>query len=87
MDRVVCVYCVCVCVCVTCVMDFLCDVDSLSVGQAPVHRRARSWSQGGVERVNVEAQVDGPLLPVRELWDILGQSTQPTVMLSTANIS
>lgn len=45
----------------TCVVDFLCDVDSLSVGQTPVDRRSRGWSQRGVECIDVEAQVDGPL--------------------------
>lgn len=54
-----------VCV-VTCVMDLLCDVNPLSVGQSSVHRSPCSRSETGVERVDIEAQVDGPLLPVRE---------------------
>lgn len=54
----------CVCVCVTCVMNLLCDVDSLSVGQSSVHRSSCSWSECGIEGIDVEAQVDGPRLPV-----------------------
>lgn len=51
-------------------MDLLCDVDSLSVGQSPVHRRSCSRSESGIEGVDVEAQVDGPLLPVRANYNI-----------------
>lgn len=50
----------------TCVVDLLCEVDSLPVGQPPVDGRPRGWSQRRVESVDVEAQVDRPLLPV---WD------------------
>lgn len=55
----------CVCVCgVTCVMDLLCDVDSFSVGQSSIHGSSRSRSESGIEGIDVEAQVDGTLLPV-----------------------
>lgn len=45
-------------------MDLLCDVDSLPVGQTSVDWRPRGRSQGRVERVDVEAQVDWTLLSV-----------------------
>ena len=47
----------------TCVVDFLCDVDALSVGQAAIDRRPRGRRQGRVEGVDVEAQMEGPLTP------------------------
>lgn len=57
---------VCVCVCVlTRVMDLFCDVDSLSVGQSSIHWSSCSRRESGIERIDVEAQVDGALLPVR----------------------
>lgn len=45
-------------------MDFLCDVDSLPVGQTSVHWCSRGWSQRRVKRIDVEAQVDWPLFSV-----------------------
>lgn len=45
----------------TCVVDFLCEVDSLPVGQTTVDGRSRGRSQRGVECIDVEAQVDRPL--------------------------
>ncbi len=50
----------------TCVMDLLCDVDSLPVGQASVHRRSCRRSQRRVERINVKAHVDRSLFSVIE---------------------
>lgn len=48
----------------TCVMDFLCDVDPLPVGQTSVHWCSCGWSQRRVECIDVKAQVDRPLFPV-----------------------
>lgn len=53
----------CVVIC-TCVMDFLCDVDSLPVGQTSVNWRSGGWSQRRVECIDVKAQVDRSLLSV-----------------------
>lgn len=50
----------------TCVVDFLCDVDPLPVGEASVHRCSRGRSQRRVERVDVEAHVDRSLFSVQE---------------------
>ena len=47
-------------------MDFLCDVDSLPVGQTSVDWRSSGRSQRRVERVDVKAQVNRSLFSVRE---------------------
>lgn len=47
-------------------MDFLCDVDSLPVGQTSVHWRSCGWSQRRVECIDVKAQVDRSLFSVPE---------------------
>lgn len=52
-------------------MDFLCDVDSLPVGQTSVHWSSRGRSQRWVECIDVKAQVDRTLFSVRTYQQII----------------
>lgn len=47
-------------------MDFLCDVDSLPVGQTSIHWCPCGWGQRRVECVDVKAQMDRSLFSVQE---------------------
>lgn len=49
----------------TCVMNFLCDVDSLSVGQTSIYWCSCGGSQRRVECIDVKAQVYWSLFSVR----------------------
>lgn len=50
----------------TCVVNLLCDVDPLPVCQSAVDWGSCGWSQRWVKGVDVETQVNGPLLPVAQ---------------------
>lgn len=49
----------------TCVMNFLCDVDSLSVGQTSIYWCSCGGSQRRVECIDVKAQVYWSLFSVK----------------------
>lgn len=50
----------------TCVMYFLCDIDSLPVGQTSIDWCSCGRGQSWVEGINVKAQVDRSLFSVQD---------------------
>ena len=50
----------------TCVVNFLCDVNAFSVSESSIDWGSSGWGQGGVESIDIKAQVYRPLFPVQE---------------------